>query len=713
MKRLLITVFSLFGLLIAGSVPTMAATPLTWTDISNQVQYRTNRPVWASAYANGYWYFTDGQELWSGGQVYRTNGTNVTNITNQIRNAGLSRVDDIVSDGESVLFIYGTAIGNGNSYFSIVKYQNGSYTNQTANIRSALNSSEGIVQIAGKNGHWMISTTKGRILIWYTDIGVNSIPTELVLPNALKSNLDVKASAYGGLRYCRLSIEDPSCNFTIVPINGNQWLFMASQYSYGYYGTRSPVAAYIYSNGSSYTDISNDVASVVGVNPSSVNSNGNEAVIISGSSIGIISGSTVRKFSNQTLKPSKALWTGASWLIIDDEKNIHNAYLDGSVESLGKTGDYFVTSASNGNGTILLGGAISSGYQSGPASPLTAKLVRISNVYQAANSTNVTTGSGGGVYASNKGPRLTTFGSPSSFTIKSGGTFNYGAEATDYNGIDKIDLYVNEAKVKTCNAIACNFASVYYSNGNVNRAVKFRAVATNRYGYSTGSAVETLVVNGTSVSTVSSVSYKSVPPAIWAWTIPGYITTLNGTASYHVGAWDNDGIAKVEIMVNGSVRRNCYFSNAQGNVECGLDISSADYTDGSNITLSARAIDANGQSSWSDTRSLLVQNTPYNPRNPTYYGPANLPGWVQTSSNRDSGYTGSQYITFNAEAGDQNGVARIDLLVNAQVVQTCYNATTCSWTGGPYINSTVTYGATLTDNAGYSLWTGYKTIYRY
>ena len=214
--------------------------------------------------------------------------------------------------------------------------------------------------------------------------------------------------------------------------------------------------------------------------------------------------------------------------------------------------------------------------------------MRVSNAYQAANYTNVTTGSGGGVFTSNKGPRLTTSGSPSSFTVKSGGTFNYSAEATDYNGVEKIDLYVNEAKVKTCGGATCNFASVYYSNGNVNRAVKFRAVATNRYGYNTGSAVETLVVNGTAISTASSVSSKSVPPAIWTWTIPGYITTLNGTASYHVGAWDNDGIAQVEIMVNGTVRRNCYFSNAQGNVECGLDISSADYTDGSNITLSAR-----------------------------------------------------------------------------------------------------------------------------
>ncbi len=713
MKRLLITIFSVFGLLISGIVPAVAATPLTWTDISSQVQYRTNRPVWASAYAGGYYYFTDGQELWSGGQVYRTDGTNVTNITNEVRISGISRVDDIVSDGQSVLFVYGTSIGNGNSYFGIVKYQNGSYINQTTNIRSALYSSEGIIQMVGKDGHWMISTTKGRVLTWYTDAGVNSIPTELVLPSTLKSNLSIKASTYGGLRYCRLSIEEPSCNFTIVPINGNQWLFVASQYSYGYYGTWSPVAAYIYSNGSSFTDISNEVASVIGVNPGSVNSNGNEVIIISESSIGIVSGTTVRKYSNQTLKPSKAIWTGTNWFVIDNEKNIRVSIIDGSVESLGKTGDYFVTSASNNNGTILLGGAVSNSYQNGPSYPLKAKLVKLTPAYMASAPTNVTTGSGGGVFYSNKGPKLTTYGSPASFTIKSGSTFNYGAEATDYNGIDKIDLYVNEAKVKTCNEPTCNFASVYYSNGNVNRAVKFRAVATNRYGYGTESAVETLVVNGTSVSTASSVSSKSVPPAIWAWTIPGGVTTLNGTASYHVGAWDNDGIAQVEIMVNGTVRRNCYFSNAQGNVECGLDVSSADYTNGSNITLSARAIDANGNSSWSDTRSLLVQNRSYNPRNTTYYGPANIPGWIQTKSDHDSGYTGNQYITFTAEAGDENGVARIDLLVNAQVVNTCYSATSCSWTGGPYTNSTVTYGATLTDNGGYSLWTGYKTIYRY
>lgn len=58
-------------------------------------------------------------------------------------------------------------------------------------------------------------------------------------------------------------------------------------------------------------------------------------------------------------------------------------------------------------------------------------------------------------------------------------------------------------------------------------------------------------------------------------------------------------------------------------------------------------------------------------------------------------------VTFLASASDLNGIASITIYVNGASVKTCYNVSSCNYTGGPYPRrSVVTYAAQAFDKAG-------------
>ena len=60
-------------------------------------------------------------------------------------------------------------------------------------------------------------------------------------------------------------------------------------------------------------------------------------------------------------------------------------------------------------------------------------------------------------------------------------------------------------------------------------------------------------------------------------------------------------------------------------------------------------------------------------------------------------------VTFRATASDSSGISHIVIYVNGMAVTTCYNETSCDYTGGPYPRrSTVYYTAAASDKAGNS-----------
>ena len=212
----------LFSATVFVSAPALANAstgPWSWTDISGYLTVQTNRPVWAMAYANGNWFYTDGLDLWNGGQVYRFDGATQVNITLNVRNAGLNRVDDIVTDGTSVIFF--KDIFRLDNAVEALRYRDGSYSNITSSLRSALDSNEGISSIVGRNGTWMMVSTRARLVRFNENF---SSYARLTAPSEMKqlssSDQGLLYSAHHGLDRNNYS------NIVIAPI-GNKFLLGA------------------------------------------------------------------------------------------------------------------------------------------------------------------------------------------------------------------------------------------------------------------------------------------------------------------------------------------------------------------------------------------------------------------------------------------------------------------------------------------------------
>jgi len=69
--------------------------------------------------------------------------------------------------------------------------------------------------------------------------------------------------------------------------------------------------------------------------------------------------------------------------------------------------------------------------------------------------------------------------------------------------------------------------------------------------------------------------------------------------------------------------------------------------------------------------------------------------------------TVADQIAFIASASDDEGLERIEILVNARLAKTC-TASPCTYVGGPYPAGSVNYGVNAYDRAGNRAWTGYS-----
>ncbi len=84
---------------------------------------------------------------------------------------------------------------------------------------------------------------------------------------------------------------------------------------------------------------------------------------------------------------------------------------------------------------------------------------------------------------------------------------------------------------------------------------------------------------------------------------------------------------------------------------------------------------------------------------------------VSVHSSRSS-ISANDRVSFSAHA-QGNGVQKIEMYVNARVVHTCYNTSSCSYTGGPYsayAGTSISYAAKSFDKRMNSAWSGYSYI---
>lgn len=678
----------------------------TWTDISSYASNRTNRPIWAMAHTNSGWFYTDGQNLWNSGQIYRFDGSTNVTVTNDVRSAGLDRVDDIVSDGaDTVLFLQDVV--RMDNQFRIVVNKNGTYYNATDVVRGMLNSDEGISSISGRNGTWYFVTTESRLFRWYAN---SNAPVQITIPSGIRNYsfpteqsmvYSVGQIAFHGMK--------------IVPINSSEWLLMAQ--------AGGNWLTYKY-DGSTFTDITSTVfPNTRGTDV--LFSNGTTAVFGQGSysyQNGILAqynGSNLYQASaNSSIfsaSISAAAWDGTSWVLISSNKEIARMMpYTSTLENIGKSRDYFITASGDANGRLLLGGTVSQIGTTGPTNPLTAKLVMITETGTSNSTANTTTDGSTGINAWD-------WIDPNTNSLGANAQTTYHVGSQDADGIKKVEIYVNGSIKRTCdlgnatNNTDCSY-TIYANDYSVGSNVFVNAKVTDAKDQSIWTSGKTIYRSSDNTTgTTDSTSNNSV----WTWLDPNdtYLYS-DESVTYYVGAWDKDGIAQITIMANGSSIRSCNFYGSKNNSECSQTVYADDYSSNSTISLRARVVDSKGNETWTNLTEIYRRsgNSTNNNTNTTSYN-GSIWTWLD---GKTSSLNPDENTVFNAGAQDSDGINRVILSVNGTDKKTCnYGASTsnveCAYTvyANDYsANTTLTLRARYVDADGNTVWSTERDIYR-
>ena len=656
-----------------GNIPVAQAEDSSWqwSDISDYLSYRNNRPIWAMAHANSGWYFTDGLDLWNGGQVYRFDGTTSVTMTTDVRNAGLNRVDDIVSDGaDTVVFLQDVV--RYDRQFKIVVNKNGSYFNVTELIRGMLYSDEGISQIQGKNGDWMLLTTKGRLFLWNANL---SAPTQITFPSGVQSLINTefqKSNAYETNLLYPINDENAIRSIDLEPINDSQWLIrvLYNKHSFCLNGVCDSTYYskwYVVSDNGVFTDVSSKLPQ--DHYTAILDSNGSEALIINSdlftTSLFSFNGTTVtsQKSTQGLWSIHSAEWTGQSWMFMQGYKTVYQ-YIPASGYLIAyPTRDYFVTGASDHNGHLLLGGVVSALGNPSPIFPLVSKLVSISENGSSiiSNPTDTTTQTD-----ENTGIHSWEWLDPETPDISTNQEVTYHVGAWDNEGLMQIDIYVNGVSARSCLYPSATgnqeCSSVIYANSHAQGTSIFvNAKITSVDGQIAWTDGETIWRNTDSGNTTTNTDSQH-----WStiWLSPEVSSMdRHDSTTFSVQAQDTVGIERITIFVNGIQRQNCY-PNTTSKTECTYRIDGDDYQNGTSAYVNARMINTGGTEYWSDARTIWINED----SNDSSTSSFTSTGWIDGQTTIANGET----TVFRSSSYSSVGLSRVEIYVNNSARHTCY-----------------------------------------
>ncbi len=646
-----------------------------WQDISGQLTTRTNRPIWAMAYANGNWFYTDGQDLNHGGQVYRFDGQTQVNITNDVRNAGMNRIDDIVSDHSNTVLFLQDVVRYDNQ-LKVVSYQNGTYSNRTSQFQNALGIDEGVSTISGWNGTWYFFSTKARLFRWDSNSGTParvSLPVTPAIPTT------------GGMKYTPGSNNHP---FMVVPVRDSNWL-VSVVIKKGIYGDPEATTLYRF-NGTTFTAIQSNVP-IIG----NMYSNGQDALFMNVNQIhaGLLTG-TLMAYENSSIRTVSldgsidsaiknagwndfcpADWDGTSWMI-PCSKRVYRLQ-NGIISDLGETRDYFVTAAGDNAGHFLLGGAVSEMGNPDPTNPLTAKLVLVTESGAAAFNPVVTTNTDTNTNTSantdtGTGINRWTWLDPNVTSIKKDGNVTFYVGAQDDDGIKNIEILVNGAVKRACDLGSAKgnqqCAYTVYSNDYARGTDIFvNAKVTDAKDNETWTTSTTLQNEANTASPGNQVSDAGTGISQWTWLEPNQTTLKNNEKiAFRAGAQDTDGIKTIDVYVNGAIRRSCVYGAALGNQECAYDLWASDYPLNTDIFVNAKVTDGLGKSVWTQGYTIRRDGGNTNVDGMTVSG-ISAWSWFENTADLKKG----QNVIFRSQAWAEQGLKSMEVFVNGQSKHSC------------------------------------------
>ncbi len=737
MKRLLSSLVMTLAMLGVMPQAALAANAdWSWSDLSSYLSVRDNRPVWAVAHTNAGWYLTDGQNLWNNGQVYRFDGSTSVNVTMDVRNAGMDRVDDIVSDGSDTVIFLQDVVRLDNKFRMVVN-KNGTFYNATDIVRGMLDSDEGISQLVGYKGSWRLITTKGRLFGWN---GNTSAPYQITLPTAARTIIaDERTSDYSNRALYQVNEKLYDFSMSIQPINNGQWIIRLAHDRSVYRGLSSEFTYtwYRVTNDGTFTDISNILPNARQV--SLIGSNGKTVLITSKDrtlpdsresyygygemmtwvhSYDGVSSPTTSSITEKGWKTTSVAWNGTSWMFVQNSKHIYRL-VNGRIEYMGEARDYFTSVSGDTNGRFLLGGAASTLGNTNPAFPLTAKLVMVTETGVTTAGSSNTTNAEHEWTDSGTGIRSWEWLSPNVSSLVENGQTTYNVGATDPDGVTRIDVVANGSVLRTCtwNASTENrecsgtlWTGTYPSNTNVFVNAKITD-NTGRVTWTKGFSIW----NGNATTNGTPANVANTDATSWVWLDPN-ISSFNqdGYTNFHVSANDPDGINRIVVVVNGTDRKICAYSSAKGNQECAYTLYGSEYSNGSTIYVNARIEDANGNTRWTDSRTL-ERRAETTTTGTNTSGTVSAWGWFEETDALER----NEETVFHGEAWAERGLDKIEVYVNDSLKRTCdfstaYGNQGCTLTvrGNDYAaGTTLSAKVRATDMNGATVYGSTKTVY--
>lgn len=627
LRRVRVLIVAVLALVAVAAViiPTTATSkPWQWQDHSELLATRTGTTVSLVSERSGTWLVSDGIKL------YRYDGSTIVDLTAQARSREITSIANIFSDGRNWLIYSRVATERESVLWLTDGY---SWTN----VSKVIPANNGIVSAAGMNGEWFLRAYTQATAYdpaYWTLFRWNGT-TDKAVAVSLPAEVDARAAGCftnsATATFCQGENQ-------VIAVNGHWYLLGGRTEVRNSHNvtTQAPQAGMWMWQNNTWAKMADlppfrYVSGVWSGKETALIATSNTTNPFTSDQFWQFDGTTLEEMSDQALRTGllsvdareiRAASNGRSWMILVGKRLVR---FDGAImSSHGETRDFFTTISGGSDSVFVLGGAVSEAGSTFMTMPLTAKLVYVKEVSTITKNNPISE-----VFSKVRGPRVTVRGIPKDAHVTDGQSFTLRAEASDTDGVAQTSIYVNGARLKTCTGSVCELTQTFWANGQKSRTIPLFARSMDKQGFTNDSATIILTIEKT-VSEVSDGTrlQKGLSlPVNTTWTKDAQTGTswtswhtaadkrLDETTTstiFSVAALNEKGLGRVELWINGDVKRTCDFTSSLDIRVCSLSLSASDYPANSEVYANARIYtskDRDTQVTWTTGLHILRGET--------------------------------------------------------------------------------------------------------
>lgn len=560
-----------------------------WTDISEHIPHRTNRPIWDVARVEDGWLFTDGLPFDEGGFVVITDGAEYVDITEALEKNGLNQVDDIVESFSKTSAVFAEEIVTRSDAYNLLYRHTSStsngpeiiYESIADTIKSELGE-QGIAWLGVTDAGAAIYTTNGYPMVYAPALGENSVMPLTGIVNDFLQQWDALLERYPTLitsesdlkriENVRTAVRDIRPNTPYddqlvyskrktSPADSAEYLPLASAWVRddaqlvamrgAYASTTEQTSFFLYGGSTVFTDVTDDIGTIQKLH-ALASSNGafliagtdgttettNKVLLYNGETTVDLSEKAAAALPFDTWNRVQIAYNGISWLILSGK---HLVRFDGEdFENLGRTRDLFLT-LTGADGAFYLGGVVSRKDMDEPLFPLQAKLVIVEEAGSASAEKETT------VVTEVEATTLEiSFDSGSSMNEPN---HSHYVQAASPDGLRQIDVYSGDTILNSCTfEDETGYKYCYFSPGDAtepNSILPVHAIATDSMGATAETGIKKFIIvddEGDLSNYSASYSVKSDPQR------------------YAISIEVEEGLQKIEIYQNFELVKTCDFN---------------------------------------------------------------------------------------------------------------------------------------------------------